>query len=109
MITTTIHRGIAEVKLSLPSPSGTPPDDPRAQAFARSSLQVQNCSVVGQGKCDIDKRAFWPKPVEEMILPSYYLCLSYGFVCTTDAGNVSLQIKISHFKRVMSYKQERLN
>ena len=104
MITTTIHRGIAEVKVSLPSPSGTPPDDPRAQAFARFSLQVQNCSVVGQGKCDIDKEGLLTKACRRNDP-----ILSYGFVCTTDAGNVSLQIKILHFKRVMNYKQERLN
>ena len=26
--------------------------------------QVYNCSVVGQGKCDIDKGALWPKRVK---------------------------------------------
>ena len=26
-------------------------------------LQTYNCSVVGQGKCDIDIAALWPKPV----------------------------------------------
>ena len=29
-------------------------------------LQVYNCSVDGQGKCDLDKGALWSKPVKDI-------------------------------------------
>ena len=36
---------------------------PAPQAFFP---QVYNCSVDGQGKCDLDKGALWPKPVKNI-------------------------------------------
>ena len=29
-------------------------------------LQVYSCFVDGQGKCDLDKGALWPKPVKDI-------------------------------------------
>ena len=43
-------------------PSHTRPRPKDLQVFF---LQVYNCSVVGQGKCDIDKGALWPKTVKD--------------------------------------------
>ena len=59
------HGGIAKVKISLPSLPGKPPNGHKTQAFASFLLQVYNCSMVGKGKCDINKEALWPKPVKD--------------------------------------------
>ena len=42
-----------------------PPPPPTFQHAPQAFfLQVYNCSVDGQGKCDLDKGALWPKPVK---------------------------------------------
>ena len=100
------HRGIAEVKISLPLPSlanpRTAPGPKHLQVFF---LQVYNCSVVGKGKCDIEKGALWRKPVKDNCsyldqskpdshfdsqIDRYFLCILIEYIFAAE-GNTNVK------------------